>query len=56
MMKYKVIAKYDTGHVVDYLYEGDSTYNGKWELVEDRIKRHFSKPNILSYEVIPITE
>lgn len=54
-MKYKVIAEFrKTGNKVDYLYEGDGEYQGKFETVEERIKRHFTKPSILKYEVIPI--
>lgn len=53
-MSYKVIAKYTSGNKVDYLYEGDGEYMGHPETVEQRIKRHFTKKSILSYEVIPV--
>lgn len=54
MLKYKVIAKYTSGHEVNYLYEGDSIYLGKFESVAERIKRHFTKVSIKSYEIIPV--
>lgn len=52
MKKYNVIASYKDGSKVNYYYEGDGEYLGKFETVEDRIKRHFTKKNILSYEVV----
>ena len=54
-MKYKVIAEYrETGHKVNYTYEGDGEYMGKQETVLERIYRHFIKDNIKSFDIIPI--
>lgn len=54
MLKYKVIANYTSGHKVNYIYEGDSEYLGKFESVLERIQRHFTKKSIQSYEIIPV--
>ena len=51
---YKVIATYKTGRKVNYTYEGDGDYQVQFETVEERIKRHFNKESITSYEVIKI--
>ena len=34
--------------------EGDGEYQGKFESIEDRIKRHFTKESVLWYKVTSI--
>ena len=51
-MKYLVTVKTIKGNTINYTYEGNGEYQGKFESVEDRIKRHFEgKRNIINYEV-----
>lgn len=50
-MKYLVTVKTIKGNTLNYTYEGDGEYQGQFESVEDRIKRHFTKKSIISYEV-----